>query len=167
MILQFKKMQLSQKRTKVESIAEIRECERTGNKSLHATIEFLPGQVIRRFGAKETLNRPNYLTVQISDRRHIMLDPEFLQYINHSCDPNVFFDTANWMVIALKTIKIGEELTFFYPSTEWSMDQPFNCCCKSKNCLKNIRGAAHLPLNILKKYQLSQHIKKMLRRSNR
>ena len=156
-------MQLSQKRTKVESIAEIRECERTGNKSLHATIEFLPGQIIRRFGAKETLDRPNYLTVQISDRLHILLAPEFLQYINHSCHPNVFFDTENWIVTALKKIEIGEELTFFYPSTEWSMDRPFNCRCTSQNCLENIRGAAHLPLNILTKYQLSQHIKKMLR----
>lgn len=27
-------------------------------------------------------------------------------------------------------LKEGDELTFFYPSTEWSMAQPFDCLCK-------------------------------------
>ena len=95
-------------------------------------------------------------------RQHIMLDPEFLQYINHSCDPNVFFDTENKKVIALKNIEKGEELTFFYPSTEWSMDQEFDCLCSSKNCLDKIQGAAHLPLDVLSQYKLSEYIQKKL-----
>jgi hypothetical protein len=46
-----------------------------------------------------------------------MLNPEWLQYINHSCDPNVAFDTAAFKLIALKDVKPGDELCFFYPST--------------------------------------------------
>ncbi len=156
-------MQVSEKITKIGSIAEIRESQTTGNKSLYATVEFKPGQVISNFGDQEILDRPNYLTVQISDSQHIMLDPEFLQYINHSCNPNVFFDTQKRVVIALRNIEIGEEFTFFYPSTEWSMDRGFDCICQSENCLGNIQGAAHLPLDILTKYKLSQYIENKLK----
>lgn len=42
----------------------------------------------------------------------------------HSCDPNLGVDLQSpdreeWRVVALKDIKAGEELTWFYPSTEW------------------------------------------------
>ncbi|GAX40566.1 nuclear protein SET [Tolypothrix sp. NIES-4075] len=142
----------------VSSFAEVWECSLTQNKSLHTTVEFEGGQVITNFGDKEVLDRPNYLTVQIGDCQHIMLDPEYLQYINHSCNPNVFFDTENRILIALRKIEIGEELTFFYPSTEWSMNRGFNCICQNENCLGYIQGAAAVPLNILTKYKLSQLI---------
>ncbi|GGA10182.1 SET domain-containing methyltransferase [Okeania sp. KiyG1] len=156
-------MLVSEKITKIGSIAEIRESQTTGYKSLYATVEFKPGQVISTFGGKEILDRPNYLTVQISDHQHIMLDPEFLQYINHSCSPNVFFDTQKMVVIALRNIEMGEEFTFFYPSTEWSMDRGFDCFCQSENCLEYIQGAAHLPLDVLKQYKLSQYIENRLK----
>ncbi len=161
-IQQLKSMQISQKSIKVTSIAEIRECQKNGIKSLHATVEFRQGQIISKFGAKELLDRPNYLTLQIGDRQHIMLDPEFLQYINHSCSPNVFFDTKKMAVMSLQDIEIGEELTFFYPSTEWSMDRGFDCICESENCLKIIQGAACLPPSVLTKYKLSQYIQQKL-----
>ncbi len=124
-------MQVSEKITKVDSIAEIRECKTTGNKSLNTTIELKCGEVVSKFGHKEILDKPNYLTVQIIDHQHIMLAPEYLQYINHSCNPNVLFDIKNMVLIALRNIEIGEEFTFFYPSTEWSMDRGFNCICQS------------------------------------
>lgn len=156
-------MQVSEKITKIGSIAEIRESQTTGNKSLYATVEFKSGEIISNLGHKEILDRPNYLTVQISDSQHIMLDPEFLQYINHSCNPNVFFDTQKRVVIALRNIEIGEEFTFFYPSTEWSMDRGFDCICQSENCLGYIQGSAHLPLDMLKKYKLSDYIQNKLK----
>lgn len=155
-------MQNTDKITKIRSIAEIRECHKTGSKSLHVTVEFRPGQVISKFDHKEVLDRPNYLTVQISNDQNIMLNPEFLQYINHSCAPNVFFDTKKMVVMAIRKIEMGEELTFFYPSTEWSMDRGFDCICQSADCLGRIQGAAHLPLNVLTKYKLSLYIQQKL-----
>jgi len=62
------------------------------------------------------------------------------------------------VLIALRNIEIGEEFTFFYPSTEWSMNRGFDCICQSENCLRYIQGAAHLPLNVLTKYKLSDYI---------
>jgi len=66
---------MAEKTIKVASWAEIRECPTTGSKSLQATVEFMPGQVLCKFGAKNILYCPNYLTVKIGDRQHIMLDP--------------------------------------------------------------------------------------------
>ncbi|MEO1431860.1 MAG: SET domain-containing protein-lysine N-methyltransferase [Cyanobacteria bacterium J06632_19] len=122
----------------------------------------MPGDTIADFGIKAHLEKPNYLTVQIDDTEHILLEPEFLQYINHSCDPNVFFDTTNMVVTCLKTIEVGEAMTFFYPSTEWSMAQGFDCFCGSENCLKKIQGAAHLSPDIIDNYRFSEHIRKKL-----
>ena len=62
----------------------------------------------------------------------------------------------------MKPIAIGEEITFFYPSTEWSMDRSFDCLCQSDNCLESIQGAAHLPLEIITNYKLSDYIQQQL-----
>jgi hypothetical protein len=43
-----------------------------------------------------------------------------------------------------KGLKEGDELTFFYPSTEWNMAQPFDCHCESESCLGKVRGASEL-----------------------
>ena len=66
------------------------------------------------------------------------------------------------VIVCLKKIEIAEAMTFFYPSTEWSMTQSFDCLCKSAICLGKIQGAAHLPSDILENYQLSDHIAKKL-----
>ena len=148
--------------TKVSSLAEVWECPLTSVKSLHATVTFNPGDIISTFGAKEILTEPNYLTVQLNNQEHILLTPEFLQYINHSCEPNVFFDTTKKVVTCLRKIDEGEEMTFFYPSTEWSMAQEFDCHCGTQGCLGRIQGAAHLHPDILPKYQISKHIKQLV-----
>ena len=57
-------------------------------------------------------------------------------------------------------IKANEVLTFFYPSTEWDMRQPFDCLCKSSKCLGRIRGAKYLPAEMVfgKDYFFNEHI---------
>lgn len=155
-------MKNNSQKSKVASFAEVWEDLITGDKSLHAATSFSPGETLCSFGAREILTKPNYLSVQIDNYRHILLKPVFLQYINHSCKPNVYFDTSNMTVIALQKIEIGEEFTFFYPSTEWSMDRKFKCCCGTQECLESIQGASQLPLGVLAKYMLSDHIKQKL-----
>jgi SET domain len=136
-------------------------CENTatGHKSMHTTEAFMPGDIISKFWAGSIQRTPTYLTVQVGDDEHITLQPEYLQYINHSCNPNVFFDTTSMLLVCLRPLVPGDELTFFYPSTEWSMVQPFGCFCESSNCLRHIQGAAHLSNEILSKYRLTDFIK--------
>lgn len=45
-------------------------------------------------------------------------------------------------LVALRELDIEEEMTFFYPSTEWEMTQSFSCYCGSPACIGEIRGAA-------------------------
>lgn len=131
----------------------------TNQKFFAATKDIRPGETISRFHAGLTQSYATYLTVQTGPGKHITLQPEFLQYINHSCDPNVFFDTTSMELICLKPLKPGDELTFFYPSTEWDMAQPFVCNCGNSNCLQLINGASHLDKSTLKKYRLTDFIK--------
>lgn len=144
--------------TKVAGFSEIWNCRSTAEKSLHALLSYQQGDLICSFGDKETLTEPSYLTVQVREREHILLEPEFLQYINHSCDPNVFFDTDNRIIVCLKDIKRGDEITFFYPSTEWSMEREFQCRCGATGCLGLIRGALHVEREILQGYRVTKFI---------
>jgi hypothetical protein len=144
-------------------MAVVRVSEVTGQRQLHSTQSYQPGDVICEFGARETMRYPNYLTVQVAADKHILLAPENLQYANHSCSPNIFFDTTKMEVIALMPIATGDELTFFYPSTEWDMDQPFQCYCGNTNCLGMIEGAAYLPDDVLKQYKLTDFVIRQLK----
>jgi len=143
-------------------LAEVWLHSETGEHSLHAAQSFSSNQIITSFSAASILSHPTYLTVQTDIHQHITLNPSFLQYVNHSCSPNVFFDTTRMELIALTHIEVGDELVFFYPSTEWSMQQPFSCRCGSRSCLQTIKGAAHLPLTRLKKYRLSDFVIRQL-----
>jgi hypothetical protein len=82
--------------------------------------------------------------------------------MNHSCAPSANLDVTKMEVRAAKPIAAGKPITFFYPSTEWEMAQPFKCDCGAKECLGTISGAKHIPRQILGKYVLNQHIKQLL-----
>ncbi|KAI0031286.1 hypothetical protein K488DRAFT_52426 [Vararia minispora EC-137] len=121
--------------------------------------EFNSGLVARKgFATNELITRIEgttrgpkaYSSVQCGpgEDDHIELNSDLL-YANHSCDPNIAFDLSSrdpsgWHVRALKPIATGEELSFFYPSTEWEMSQPFVCQCGALSCLREIRGAIAL-----------------------
>lgn len=142
--------------------AEVREHNLSLAKSLHSLDHFYTGDVICKFKAAAILKKPTYLTVQTGLDEHIHLKPEFLKFTNHSCDPTVFFDTSLMQFVALKEIMPGDEFTFFYPSTEWKMAQPFECLCGSDLCLKHIAGAAEMDVEILKRYRLTGFIQQQL-----
>ena len=139
--------------------AEVFQNSSSGQKSLHATVSLSPGDVICSFSAGVTQDYATYLTVQTGVNTHITLMPEFLQYINHSCAPNVFFDTTAMQLVCLSALQPGDEMTFFYPSTEWDMAQPFVCNCGSNACLQLINGASHLSVETLRHYRLTDFIK--------
>lgn len=134
----------------------------TGQKALLAAIGFKMNEVICAFSAANVYEQPNYLTVQKGLRQHITLQPEFLQYTNHSCAPNVFFDTEAMELIAIRDIERHEEFSFFYPSTEYDMAQPFICYCGESCCLENIRGAKYLSPQILDQYRLTKFIQQQI-----
>lgn len=139
-------------------------CQKLSNdqNALFASQSFQPGEVIAVFSAGTIAAEPTYLTVQVGIGKHITLQPEFLQYINHSCDPNVFFNTTTMQLVALKEIQQQEEMTFFYPSTEWEMTQTFYCYCGCQPCIGEIRGAAFLSKEAQDKYRFTDFIQQQL-----
>jgi len=130
-------------------------------KSLFAACDFNVGDTIATFDASKIVDTPNYLTVQISETKHIHLFPEYLQYINHSCEPNVLFNTTTMQLECVSAIQAGDELCFFYPATEWRMAQQFVCNCGKPSCVGLVQGAADTDSEVLNKYKLTDFIKSM------
>ncbi len=141
----------------------------TKHHSLHALRAFQPGDIITGFSAGAILPAPTYLTLQLDTHRHITLLPAYLQYTNHSCDPNIFFDTTAMQLLCIRPVQPGDEMRFFYPATEWNMAQPFVCNCGSDCCLQLINGAAGMNDNTVANYRLTDFILQQLkhRRENR
>ena len=132
-----------------------------------------------------------------ANAKHIELNSD-LRFANHSCDPSLVFDTARMeaRVVDERALRVGDELTFFYPSTEWEMDRPFECQCRqsrnrstgldvdpdegkgkdkdmsidkpgSRKCKGWIAGAKALSASNLKGYWVNEHIREMLEQRER
>jgi hypothetical protein len=142
--------------------AEIHKLPENNHHLLVSTKAFQVNEVISEFSAKETQSSPSRYTVQINEQAHIILQPAFLQYINHSCNPNAFFNTTTMKLMALRAIAPGDEFTFFYPSTEWFMAEPFACSCGEANCISIIKGAKELVKDVLQHYRLTDFIQRKL-----
>lgn len=135
---------------------------KTENKfrSLITKRAYTKGEVICEIPTEKIVNKPNRFTVQIDRDKHT--DVGKLAALNHSCDPNVILDTENLLLYAAKDIEEGEELSFFYPSTEWEMDAPFICLCGSTSCIHVVAGARFLPLSTLENHFLNRHIREYM-----
>jgi hypothetical protein len=91
-----------------------------------SNLKFAKGEVICNITQATHLLNPSWTTVQVSKEKHIELNSE-LVYLNHSCDPSIRIDVEKMQVVALKDLNVGDEMTFFYPSTEFDMSQGFKC----------------------------------------
>ncbi|KAJ6011737.1 hypothetical protein N7499_013289 [Penicillium canescens] len=102
-----------------------------------------------------------YTSVQTGPDTHIELNSD-LVYCNHSCAPSLNFDMGRMEVRVVddRPLKVGDALTFFYPSTEWDMDQPFQCTCGAGDgvCRGWISGAKTMSPKELDGYWLNDHI---------
>jgi hypothetical protein len=135
---------------------------KTENKfrSLVTKQAYTKGEIICEIPTEKVINKPNRYTVQIGRDRHTEVGK--LSALNHSCDPNVILDTENLQMVARRDIAKGEELSFFYPATEWEMDAPFICLCGASNCIHVVAGARFLPLSTLENHYLNKHIREMM-----
>ncbi len=101
-------------------------------------------------------------TIQVDPTTHVE-DESGLVALRHSCAPNVVIETSGLlMVFALRDIDAGEELTCFYPSTEWDMVRPFVCRCGTPQCIRLVAGARYLPADMLARHYANPHIRRLL-----
>jgi D-alanine-D-alanine ligase-like ATP-grasp enzyme len=102
------------------------------------------GSVVGPLLAREDAAGPARHTLQAGPGRHIWLWPAPLEFVDHSCAPNVAFDVDGGVVRVLHDVAPNEPLTFFYPATEWQMQSPFACLCGDAACLGQVSGAMFL-----------------------
>lgn len=122
---------------------------------------FARGGLIYHITGHRLVHQPTYQTIQISAAEHIE-ELGVVAYLNHSCQPNTVVDTAALTVTAARDIAAGEELTFFYPSTEWEMDRPFVCLCGAPQCVRLVAGAKYLSVDTLSRYFINRHIHQLI-----
>lgn len=123
---------------------------------LVACRSFKKGDVLEHLTGTTPASK-KYTTVQINEKEHIELNSDVV-YMNHSCDPTCIMDVKNMLVRLTKDVPTDGELTFFYPSTEWDMGQPFKCWCESPGCIETVKGAKYLPKELLSNYFINEHI---------
>ncbi len=84
------------------------------------------GTIFHSFGHLEySKNCPH--SFQVSENLYVK-DLEIISKINHSCDPNVIVDVDRKVCESIKDISPGENLSYFYPSTELNqMVNEFDC----------------------------------------
>ncbi|GJP57029.1 hypothetical protein CLOM_g16068 [Closterium sp. NIES-68] len=128
---------------------------------LVALVPFQKGQLIAKIEGVSWDVPCSYSTVQYGPQRHLELNSD-LVYMNHSCDPNVAVSVGAMEVRALKAIPVGGELTFFYPSSEWEMQQPFTCWCGSDKCVRLVAGAKFLTPDKLSQYFVNSNIRDII-----
>jgi SET domain len=97
----------------------------------------------------DILNYPTTYTVQLDENRHINCTQGTCEFTCSSCSPNSFFEIIEdtFVLVALRDIKEGEQITFNYCTTEWLMATPFKCCCGNENCLGYVSGFSNVPEN--------------------
>jgi hypothetical protein len=119
------------------------------------------GRVIASIAPARRTASPTFRTIQVGPAAHVE-ELGVLGYLNHSCRPTCVIDTTDLRVVAARAVEAGEELTFFYPSTEWDIDRPFRCRCGAPEGIGLVSGAKHLAPLTLQRYPLAPHIQQLL-----
>ncbi len=130
--------------------------EHTG-RSVIAVRTIPHGEVLADLRTAPRVAVPTRFTVQIGVDVHIDGIWQFT-FLNHACAPNVRIDTTAMTISAVREIAAGEELGYFYPSTEWQMTEPFDCRCGAVACVGRVTGAADLSAGVLASHWVNAHI---------
>jgi hypothetical protein len=123
-------------------------------KSIIADENIQKGDSIFSFiGVALPLNEASYKSWQITDDLCIESTEGFDNSLNHSCNPNCYINFEQNpnqpVLVALRDIKKGEELSFDYNTTDYNLKdlkvpESFHCQCKASNCLGEIKGYKYL-----------------------
>ncbi|KXL47310.1 hypothetical protein M433DRAFT_64291 [Acidomyces richmondensis BFW] len=127
-------------------------------------------------------SRATWRTIQTSATTHA--EPRCaLLYLNHSCQPTLEVHVhppaadgtypngcaAELRVARDRNLQVGDELTFFYPSTEWEFDREFDCLCDAPKsiCIGRVQGAKNLNAQVMGRWWMNKHILDLRSQSTR
>lgn len=124
-------------------------------------VELPAGAVFARINGITSTSKQDYATTQGGSNMHFVWNSD-LYFCNHSCAPSLECDTSTWelRVSRNRPLKKGDMLSFFYPSTEWTMDRAFDCWCGAGEgqCCKVIKGARDMDEEDLHRFWLNDYI---------
>lgn len=110
--------------------------------AVRTTVARERGTVIEHFTGTVSAHTVQH-SLQMAPFQHI-LDPNFVGYLMHSCDPNCVLDMQRMRLLALKNIEAGALLTIDYAVTEDELYRQFPCQCGAPNCRFWITGRSEL-----------------------
>lgn len=118
----------------------------------HGSVAIEPiaaGETIAAFGGRCITRDELELLGESQQRRSIQIDdtlflagalePEPADFVNHSCDPNCGM-SGSVLVVALRDIAVGDQLTYDYAMSDGSDYDEFECSCGSALCRGKVTG---------------------------
>jgi len=87
-------------------------------------------------------------------------DPDEWKPINHSCDPNAWFDGLD--LVARHAIPRGARITLDYATLFAEGLEPFACHCETPHCRGVVRGSDYLLPAVRERY--GEHVTDYIRR---
>lgn len=118
-----------------------------------ARMDFPPGVLVMAGFGRVTLRQTKKLSMQIGPGRHFVPTKWSGRYWNHSCNPNTYVETRSDgfpNLVALRTIRRGDEITFAYWMSELSwcaeaLESTIGCQCDERVCKGRILSWSQLP----------------------
>ena len=128
-------------------------------------VDLPAGALFARLTGVNQQEPQSYSTTQAGRDFHIELNSD-IHFTNHSCDPTLEWHMQKFEIRVRRDrpLKQGDMLSFFYPSTDWTLAQPFDCWCGAPEgvCCKRIEGADKMDEAVLKRYWLNPYIEELL-----
>jgi hypothetical protein len=120
------------------------------------------GETVAAFGGwvvnRETLSGMSHdrqgRSIQVDDDLYLVSDetPEPGDMLNHSCEPNCGL-SGSALLVAMRDIAVGEEVTFDYAMCDASDYDEFTCMCGQPACRAVVTGSDWRDPVIQAKYQ--------------
>jgi uncharacterized protein len=108
--------------------------------------------------------RERSLCIQVEDRLFLVPRPIGEgDYVNHSCNPNAGL-SGQIGLVAMRDIKVGEEVCFDYAMSDTMPYDEFACACGQPHCRGNISGDDWQRPELQKRYAgfFSPHVQRKI-----
>jgi hypothetical protein len=112
-----------------------RERVRAGEMLLVWGGDVVTGELLKRMSEEK-----HHMAVQIEEDLYLVTPNEGpADWVNHSCDPNAGL-VGQIALVALRDIRVGEEICFDYAMSDGSDYDEFECGCGSRQCRHHVTG---------------------------
>ena len=119
-----------------------------GERGLFARQPISTGELLAVFGGKpvtyeELVQVPHEirrLSIQVAEDYYLLsVNESEADWVNHSCLPNAGLN-GQILLVALRDIQPGEEITFDYAMSDGTAYDEFDCMCGSPDCRGYVSG---------------------------